>query len=166
MFINIYVYLQNLKNFYVSISFVLKIRPIKYNHIKNINSKKIIINMNSSFACISILVKSNIPKNCLINYLNEVSSKSLRSYLRQANIYDGTSNEIKSDLIEMIISGCVNGNLKIKQIDDISNRQVSMIMKEKDISIKSLPTYGNIGLQKKDLKSYEENDKCSIKLKD
>ena len=59
--------------------------------------------MNSSFVCISILVKSNIPKNCLINYLNEVSSKSLRSYLRQANIYDGISNKIKSDLIEMII---------------------------------------------------------------
>ena len=117
MFINIYVYLQNLKNFYVSISFVLKIRPIKYNHIKNINSKKIIINMNSSFACISILVKSNIPKNCLINYLNEVSSKSLRSYSRQANIYNGTCNKIKSDLIERIIYGCVNGKLKIKQIN-------------------------------------------------
>ena len=45
-------------------------------------------------------------------------------------------------------------------------RQVSMIMKEKDVSIKSLPGYGNIGLKKKDLKSYEENDKRSIKLKD
>ena len=102
----------------------------------------------------------------MINYLNEVSSKSLRRYLRQTNIYDGISNKIKIDLIEMIVYGCMNGKLRNKQIDDISNRQVSMIMKEKDISIKSLPTYGNIGLQKKDLKSYEENDKCSIKLKD
>ena len=102
----------------------------------------------------------------MINYLNEVSSKSLRSYLRQANIYDGISNKIKSDLIEMIVYGCMNGKLRSKQIDDISNRQVSMIMKEKDVSIKSLPGYGNIGLKKKDLKSYEENDKRSIKLKD
>ena len=122
--------------------------------------------MNSSFVCISIFVKSNIPKNCLINYLNEVSSKSLRSYLRQANIYDGISNKIKSDLIEMVIYGCINEKLRNKQIDDISNRQVSMLMKEKDISIKSLPGYGNIGLKKKDLKPHEENDKCSIKLKD
>ena len=60
----------------------------------------------------------------------------------------------------------MNGKLRNKQIHDISNRQVSMIMKEKDVSIKSLPGYGNIGLKKKDLKSYEENDKRSIKLKD
>ena len=59
--------------------------------------------MNSSFVCISILVKSNTSKNCLINYLNKVSNKSLRRYLRRANIYDGISNKIKSDLIEMII---------------------------------------------------------------
>ena len=41
-----------------------------------------------------------------------------------------------------------------------------MIMKQKDISIKSLRGYGNIGLKKKYLKPYEENDQCSIKLKD
>ena len=121
--------------------------------------------MNSPFVCISILVKSNIPSNCLINYLNEVSNKSLRSYFRQANIYVGISNKIKEDLIEMIIYGCMNGKLRNKAFDDISNRQVSMILKEKDISIKSLPGYGNIGLKKKDLKPYEENERCSIKLK-
>ena len=68
--------------------------------------------MNSLFVCISILVKSKIRKNCLINHLNEVSSQSLRSYLRLANIYDGNSNKKKSDLIEMIIYGCMNGKLK------------------------------------------------------
>ena len=51
--------------------------------------------MNSSFTCISILLKSNIPKNCLISFLNEVSSQSLRSYLRFANIYDGNANKKK-----------------------------------------------------------------------
>ena len=68
--------------------------------------------MNSLFVCISILVKSKIPKNCLINHLNEVSSQSLRSYLRLANIYDGNFNKKKSDLIEMIIYGCMNEKLK------------------------------------------------------
>ena len=67
--------------------------------------------MNSSFASLTILVKSNIPKNCLINILYEVSSQSLRSYLRLANIYDDNSNKKKSDLIEMIIYGCMNGKL-------------------------------------------------------
>ena len=32
---------------------------------------------------------------CLVNYLNKVSSQSLRSYLRLANIYDGNSNNKK-----------------------------------------------------------------------
>ena len=122
--------------------------------------------MNSSFVCISILVKSKLPKNCLINHLNEISSQSLRSYLRLANIYDGNSNKKKSDLIEMIIYGCMNGNLKNMDINDISNNKVNTILKEKEISIKSLPGYGNLGLKKKDLKSYEENEKCSVKLKD
>ena len=122
--------------------------------------------MNSSFACISILVKSRLPKNCLINYLNEVSSQSLRSYLRLANNYDGISNKKKNDLIEMIIYGCMNGKLRNTNFDDISNNKVNTIFKEKGISIKSLPGYGNVGLKKKDLKPYVENDKCSIKLVD
>ena len=122
--------------------------------------------MNSSFVCISILVKSRLPKNCLINYLNEVSSQSQRRYLRLANTYDGTSNKKKSDLIEMIIYGCMNGKLKDTNFDDISNNKVNAIFKEKGISIKSLRGYGNLGLKKKDLKPYVENDKCSIKLVD
>ena len=60
----------------------------------------------------------------------------------------------------------MNGNLKNKSCDDISISKVNTILKEKDISIKSLPGYGNLGLRKKDLKPYEENNKCSIKLKD
>ena len=120
--------------------------------------------MNSSFVCISILVKSKLPKKNLINRLNEISSQSVRSYLRLANIYHGNSNKKKSDLIEMIIYGCMNGKLKNMNINDISNNKVNTILKEKEISIKSLPGYGNLGMRKKDLKSYEENEKSSIKL--
>ena len=68
--------------------------------------------MHSSFVCISILVKSKIPRNCLINHLNEVSSQELGSQLRLANIYDRNSNKEKSDLIEIIIYGGMNGKLK------------------------------------------------------
>ena len=63
----------------------------------------------------------------------------------------------------MIIYGCMNGKLKNMDINDISNNKVNTILKEKEISIKSLPGYGNLRLRKKDLKSYEENEKCSIK---
>ena len=86
--------------------------------------------------------------------------------MRLANIYDGNYNKKKSDLTEMIIYGCMNEKLKNMDISGISNNEVNTILKEKEISIKSLPGYGNLGLKKKDLKSYEENEKCSVKLKD
>ena len=108
--------------------------------------------MNSSFVCFSIWVKSKLPKNCLINHLNEVSSQSLRSYLRLANIFNGNSNKKNSDLIEIIIYGCMNGKLKNMDINDISNKKVNTILKEKEISVKSLPRYGNLGLKKKRFK--------------
>ena len=75
----------------------------------------------------------------------------------------GNANKRKSDLIEMIIYGCTSGNLRNKSVTDISNNKVTSILKEKDISIKSLPGYGNLGLRKRDLKPYEENKECSIK---
>ena len=70
----------------------------------------------------------------------------------------------KSDLIEMIIYGCMNGKLNSKNIDDISNNKISSILKEKDINIKLLPGYGNMGKRKKDIKTYIENNKCSVKI--
>ena len=120
--------------------------------------------MNSSLVCISMLVKKIIHKQCLINFLNEVSSKSLRDYLRLANIYDGNSNKKKSDLIEMIIYGCINGKLNNKNIDDISTNKAHNILKENDIVIKSLPGYGNISKRKKNIKPYIENNKLSAKI--
>ena len=49
--------------------------------------------MNSSLVCIGILVKSNISRHCLINFLNEVSSCALRPYLGLAEVYDGDANK-------------------------------------------------------------------------
>ena len=121
--------------------------------------------MNSSLVCISILFKKNINKPSLINFLNEVSSKSLRDYLRLPNIYDGNSNKKKNDLIEMIIYGCINGKLNNnKNIDDISTNKAHNVLKKNHIVIKSIPGYGHINKRKKDIKPYTENNKLSVKI--
>ena len=111
--------------------------------------------MNSS--CIGILVKSNISKRCLINFLNGVSSRTLRVYLGLAEVYDGNANKKKSDLIEMIIYGCMNGKLKNKIVDENSVKNAHTILRENNINIKLLAGYGNMGLRKKDIKPYVEN---------
>ena len=64
--------------------------------------------MNPAFVAISTLVKSNIGEKCLTNFLMNVSVKGLRDYLECANIYKGTSPKKKTDLIEMIIYGCIS----------------------------------------------------------
>ena len=120
--------------------------------------------MNSSFVSISILAKSNISRECLINFLTEVSSQSLRSYLKLANIYDGNSNKRKSYLIEMIVYWCIINKLSKNKIEDISKNDVRMILKDENINIKPLPGYENCKLKKKDIKPYE--DECSIKIKE
>ena len=107
-------------------------------------------NMNSNFAVISTLVKSNIGERC-INFLTNVSSKALRDYLECANIYKGNCPKKKADLIEMIIYGCINGKLSNKQIEDISMKQANLILNKNAISTKSLPGYGNAELGKKDI---------------
>ena len=113
--------------------------------------------MNSSLVCTGLLVKSNISKQCLINFLNQVSSSALRKYLGAAEVYDSNSNEKKSDLIEMIVYGCMNGKLKNKIVEDISFKRALTILKEHNITIKSLPGNGNRGLRKKDIKAYVVN---------
>ena len=62
--------------------------------------------------------------------------------------------------------GCMNGKLKNKIVDDISINETHSLLKERDIIIKSLTGYGNIGFRKKNIKPYVENIKPSIKLID
>ena len=83
--------------------------------------------MNLSLVCIGILVKSKISRRCLINFLNGVSSRTLRAYLGLAEVYDGNANQKKSDLIEMIVYGCMNGKLKNKVVDEISVKIILML---------------------------------------
>ena len=71
--------------------------------------------MNSSFVVISKLVKS-IAEKCLVNFLMNVSAQALRDYLECANICKGNSPKKKTDLIEMIVYGCITEKLnKIKE---------------------------------------------------
>ena len=60
--------------------------------------------MNSTFAVITTLVKSNIGEKCLIIFLMNVSTKD---YLECAFINKGRSPKKKTDLIEMIVYGCM-----------------------------------------------------------
>ena len=110
--------------------------------------------MNSNFAAISILVKSNIGERCLITFLTNVSSKELKDHLECANIYKGNSPIKKTVLAEMIVYGCINGKLSKKQIEDISMKQQNLILNKNSISVESLPGYGNAGLRKKEIKSF------------
>ena len=66
----------------------------------------------------------------------------------------------------MIIYGCMNGKLKRRIIEDISISKAHSILKEKDITVKSLPGHGNLALRKKDIKLYVEDNKTSIKRND
>ena len=71
--------------------------------------------MNLSFAVISKLIKSNIRGKCLVNFLMNVSTQALRYYLECTNIYKGNPSKKKTDLIEMIIYGCVTEKLNKKR---------------------------------------------------
>ena len=120
--------------------------------------------MYSSLVPIATLVKRNIGERCLINILMNISSQSLRSYLKLADIYDGNSNKNKKDLVEMIIYGCITNKLTKSNIEDISLKKAHKILKGKDISIKSLPGHGNIRLKRKDIVPYD--NELSIKIKE
>ena len=110
--------------------------------------------MNSAFVVISTLIKSNIGEKCIINFLMNISAQALRDYLECANIYNRTSPKKKTDLIEMIIYGCIIEKLNKKEIEDISIKQVNQILNKSNIIIKSLPGYGDARLRKKEIKPY------------
>ena len=110
--------------------------------------------MNSSFVAISTLIKNNIGEKCLINFLMNISAQALRDYLECANIYKGNSSKKKTDLIEMILYGCITDKLNKKVIEDISAKQANQILNKKKIIVKSLPGYGNAELKKNELKPY------------
>ena len=110
--------------------------------------------MNSAFAVISKFVKSDIAEKCLINFLVNESTQALRDYLECANIYEGNSTKKKTDVIEMIIYGCITEKLNKNGLEDISTKQANLVLNKSNITVKSLPGYGNAELKKKEIKPY------------
>ena len=108
--------------------------------------------MNSSFVVISTLAKSDIDEKCLINILMNMSTQALRDYWECANIYKGNASKKKTDLVEMIVYGCITDKLNKKVLEDISTKQANQILNKSKIIVKSLPGYGNAELKKKDIK--------------
>ena len=125
--------------------------------------------MNSSWVAISTLVKSNADEKCLVNILMNISTIALRDYLKLTNIYKSNSSKKKTNLVEMIVYGCITNKLDKNKIEAISIKEANQILNENKIVLKSLPGYGNAELKKKDMKPFEhdENNKepC-IKIND
>ena len=121
--------------------------------------------MYSTLVAISILVQINIGEKCLTNFLMNVSTSALHEYLRSANIYKGESTKKKTELIEMIVYGCITNSTNKYETKEISKDQASKILRENKIKLKSLPGYGNSELKKKD-KKLVTNERCCIKISD
>ena len=63
----------------------------------------------------------------------------------------------------MIVYWYMNGKLSKKPLQDFSTNNALNILKDKKISIKSLPGYGNSNLKKKDIINKHETE-CSTKV--
>ena len=79
--------------------------------------------MNSSFVAIATLVKSNLGESCLINILMNISSEALRYYLECGKIYKDASSKKKTDLIELIVYGCITDEINKLRAEDISKKE-------------------------------------------
>ena len=53
------------------------------------------------------------------------STVALRNYLKLANIYRANSSKKKTELVEMIVYGCINDQLNKKEIEDISVKEAN-----------------------------------------
>ena len=73
----------------------------------------------------------------------------MRGYLECANIYKGNSSKNKTDLIEMILYGCITDKLHKNGIEYISTKEANQILSKHKIKAKLLPRYGNAELKKK-----------------
>ena len=119
--------------------------------------------MNSTFAVISTLIKSNIEEKCPVYFSMNVSSTGLKDYLEYSSIYKGTSPKKKTDLTEIIVDGCMTRTLNKKDLEDIPIKQAKQILNKNNITVDSLPGYGNMRLKKTEIKS-QIKEKTFIKV--
>ena len=85
--------------------------------------------MNSSLVAISTLVKSNIGERCLVNILMNISTTTLRDYLKLTNIYKSNSSKKKTNHVEMMVYGCITNKLDKNKIEDVSIKKANKILK-------------------------------------
>ena len=121
--------------------------------------------MHSSFVAIATLVTSNLGERCLINILMNIWSESLRYYLECGKIYKGISSKKKTDLVEMIVYGCVTDKINKMGLQYITKKEANQILNASKIKIKTLPGYRNMGLKRKEILACTNNE-LSIKVHD
>ena len=66
-----------------------------------------------------------LSKKCLINMFMNMSSEALRGYLELANIHKGNAPKKKTNLIEMIVYGCITDKLDKNDTKDISTKELN-----------------------------------------
>ena len=121
--------------------------------------------MHSSFVAIATLVTSNLGERCLINILMNIWSESLRYYLECGKIYKGISSKKKTDLVEMVVYGCVTDKINKMRLQYITKKEANQILNANKIKIKTLPGYRNMGLKRKEILACTNNE-LSIKVHD
>ena len=94
---------------------------------------------------------------------NEYINSGIKILFRMREYFKGNSSKKKTDLIEMIVYGWITDKLNNEGIEDISWKQTNQILNKSNITVKSLPGYGNAELKKKDIKPYVK-EKPFIKI--
>ena len=85
---------------------------------------------------------------------NEYINSGIKILFRMREYFKGNSSKEKTDLIEMIVYGWITDKLNNEGIEDISWKQTNQILNKSNITVKSLPGYGNAELKKKNIKPY------------
>ena len=96
-------------------------------------------------------------------FCNECVIDRIKRLFRICIYYEGTSPKKKTDLIEMIVDGCMTRTLNKKDLEDIPIKQAKQILNKNNITVDSLPGYGNMRLKKKEIKS-QIKEKAFIKV--
>ena len=70
------------------------------------------------------------------NFSNECIKPSIERLFKISKYLQGRCNKKKTDLLEMIIYGCITNKLNKKGIEDISANHATKILKRNVMSIK------------------------------
>ena len=83
--------------------------------------------MSSAYIAIPVLKNSLISENYLRIFLSHISEAALKEYLSKANIYNGTRNMSKNDLIDMIILDKHKSKICTSDDEDLTQEEINDI---------------------------------------